>query len=63
MNWTRFALGSRGSHLGRSRWPLTTVIATAGGIYAAVGGLWTQAAIFFGAAVVLGGLTFWSYRK
>ena len=56
-------IGPPGKHLGKSRWPLTSVIATGAGIYAAIGELWTQAALFFGAAVVLGALTVWSYRK
>lgn len=63
MSWTRIVLGPPGRHLGRSRWPLTTVIATGGGIYSATGGLWKQAALFFGAAVVLAAMTIRSYRK
>ncbi len=63
MNWTRIVIGPPGRHLGKSRWPLTTVIATAAAIYSATGGLWTQAALFIGAAVVLGAMTIWSYRK
>jgi drug/metabolite transporter superfamily protein YnfA len=39
------------------------VIATSGGIYSAVGGFWTQAALFWGAAVVLATMTVWSYKK
>jgi hypothetical protein len=63
VNWPRIVVGPPGKHLGRSRWPLTAVIATGGGIYAATGRLWTQAALFFGAAVVLAAMTIWSYRK
>jgi hypothetical protein len=55
--------GTRAQRLGKSRWPLTTVIATGGGIYSAIGGLWTQAALFWGAAVVLAAMTVRSYRK
>ena len=63
MSWTRIALGPPGKHLGRSRWPVTTVLATTAGIFAAVGKLWMQAALFFGAAVVLAVVTIRSYRK
>ena len=63
MNWTRVVVGPRGKHLGNSRWPITTVLATTAGIFAAVGGLWAQAALFFGAAIVLGGVTIRSYSK
>lgn len=63
MSWTRSVLGPPGKHLGKSRWPLTAVIATGGGIFAASGGLWKQAALFFGAAIVLIAVTVWSYRK
>lgn len=63
MNWTRISVGPRGRHLGRARWPLTALIATVAGLYAAVGNLWTQSALFFGAAVVLTAMTIWSYRK
>ena len=63
MNRSRIAIGPRGKHLGNSRWPITTVLATTAGIFAAVGGLWAQAALFFGAAVVLGATTVWSYRR
>ena len=38
-------------------------IATGGGIYAATGRLWTQAGLFFGAAVVLAAMTIRSYRR
>ena len=63
MNWTRMAIGPPGKHLGKSRWPITTVLATTAGIFAAVGGLWTQAALFWAAAVALAAMTIWSYRK
>jgi len=63
VNWTRIAVGPRGRHLGRARWPLTAFIATVAGTYAAVGNLWTQSALFFGAAVVLTAMTIRSYRK
>ena len=56
-------IGPPGKHLGQSRWPITTVLATTAGIFAAVGGLWAQAALFFGAAVVLGAVTIRSYRR
>ena len=56
-------IGPPGKHLGKSRWPLTTVIATGGGIYSATGGLWTQAALFWAATVVLAAMTVWSYRR
>jgi hypothetical protein len=62
VNWSRVAIGPCGKHLGSSRWPITTVLATTAGIFAAVGGLWAQAALFFGAAVVLGAVTVRSYR-
>ena len=62
MNWTRVVVGPRGKHLGNSRWPITTVLATTAGIFAAVGGLWAQAALFFGAATVLAAVTIRSYR-
>ena len=62
MNWTRIAVGPRGKHLGNSRWPITTVLATTAGIFAAVAGLWMQAALFFGAALVLAVVTIRSYR-
>ena len=52
-----------GKHLGKSRWPITAVLATSAGIFAAVGGLWTQTALFSAAAVVLLGVTIWSYRR
>ena len=55
-------IGPPGKHLGNSRWPIATVLATTAGIFAAVGGLWAQAALFFGAAVVLGAVTLRSYR-
>ena len=63
MNWTRIVAGPPGKHLGRSRWPITTVLATTAGIFAAVDALWAQAALFFGAAVVLAVVTIRSYRK
>ena len=63
MNWARIAVGPRGRHLGRARWPLTALIATVAGMSAAIGNLWTQAALFFGAAVALAAMTIWSYRK
>jgi hypothetical protein len=63
MSWTRIVLGSPGRHLGESRWPITSVLATTAGIFAAVASLWVQAALFFGAAVVLAAVTIWSYRK
>ena len=63
MNWTRMAIGPPGKHLGNARWPMTAVIATGAGIYAAVGGLWTQAALFWLAAIALAAMTIWSYRK
>ena len=63
MNWARVAIGPPGKHLGNSRWPITTVLATTAGIFAAVAGLWAQAALFFGAAAVLGAVTIRSYRR
>jgi hypothetical protein len=63
VNWARVAIGPPGKHLGKSRWPITTVLATTAGIFAAVGKLWMQAALFFGAAVVLAAVTIRSYRK
>jgi len=63
MNWTRMALGPPGRQLGKSRWPVTAVLATSAGIFAAVAGLWTQAALFWAAAVALAAMTIWSYRK
>ena len=62
MNWTRIVIGPPGKHLGNSRWPITTVLATTAGIFAAVAQLWAQAALFFGAAVVLAIVTIRSYR-
>ena len=61
MNWTRMAIGPPGKHLGKSRWPITTVLATTAGVFAAVGGLWAQAALFWAAAVALGVVTVLSY--
>ena len=63
MNWTRMAIGPPGKHLGKSRWPITAVLATSAGIFAAVGWLWMQAALFWAAAVALAAMTVWSYRK
>ena len=63
MNWTRIVIGPPGRHLGKSRWPITTVLATTAGIFAAVAQLWAQAALFFGAALVLAVVTVRSYRK
>jgi hypothetical protein len=63
VSWTRGVFGPPGRNLGRSRWPLTAVIAVCGGIFAAGGGLWKQAALFFGAAAVLVVVTVWSYRR
>ena len=63
MNWTRMVIGPPGRHLGKSRWPITTVLATTAGIFAAVAQLWAQAALFFGAALVLAVVTIRSYRK
>ncbi|MEP6976692.1 MAG: hypothetical protein ABI948_01415 [Thermoleophilia bacterium] len=63
MNRTRMAIGPPGKHLGKSRWPITTVLATTAGIFAAVAQLWAQAALFFGAALVLAVVTIRSYRK
>lgn len=63
MNWTRVLVGPPGKHLGPLRWPITTVLATTAGIFAAVASLWAQAALFFGAALVLGVVTIRSYSK
>jgi hypothetical protein len=63
VSWTRIVIGPPGRHLGKSRWPITTVLATTAGIFAAVAQLWAQAALFFGAALVLAVATIRSYRK
>ena len=63
MNWARVAIGPPGKHLGQSRWPITTVLATTAGVFAAVAQLWAQAALFFGAAALLTAVTIRSYRR
>jgi hypothetical protein len=62
VSWTRIAVGPPGKHLGKSRWPITTVLATTAGIFAAVGGLWAQATLFWAAAFVLAVVTIRSHR-
>jgi hypothetical protein len=62
MDWQRVVLGPRGRGLGRGRWPLTTILAIAAGVYAGLAGDWTMAAILFAAAVVFGTLTLRSLR-
>ena len=36
-----------------SRWSVLTVLALAGALVSVIGGMWAEAALFFGAAVVL----------
>jgi hypothetical protein len=56
-NWERLILGSRASRLGNSRWLVAGVLAMTGAVVSALGGLWLQALLFFGAAVAIAVLT------
>jgi hypothetical protein len=49
--------------LGDSRWPVAGVIALVGAAISAVGGMWLEAAIFFGAAVALAFVTLRAARR
>jgi len=62
MNWERVLLGNRGSGLGRTRYPITTVLLIAITIFWAIAGSWVAAILCGFAAAIFAGLTVWSRR-
>jgi len=62
MNWERLALGPRGRGLGRSRWPVTTILALGVALFAALADDWTMFALVAIAAVLFAVVTVRSYR-
>jgi hypothetical protein len=49
--------------LGDSRWPVAGVIALVGAAISAVGGMWLEATLFFGAALALAVVTVRTARR
>ena len=62
MNWQRLVLGPSGRGLGRSRWPLATLLAVAIAVYAALADDWTMFGLVAAAAVLFAAVTVRSYR-
>ena len=62
MNWQRLVLGPPGRGLGRSRWPLATILAVAVAVFAATAEDWTMFGLVAAAAVLFAVVTVRSHR-
>lgn len=62
MNWGRLVVGRPGQHLGKSRWPLTTVLALFVAIFSALAEDWRTFGFALAAAILFGILTVRSLR-
>ncbi len=62
MSWQRTILGPPGRGLGRSRWPLATILAVVVAVYAAIAEDWTMFGLVAAAALLFAAVSVRSYR-